>query len=88
MNAFTPGARRAAEAREAAHRLGRRTYRGQPCRRGHSGERYVSTWHCVECHAERANYGEALHRNTLLATLYPQEFDAMGWHRLAVEEPV
>lgn len=25
-------------------------YQGKPCRKGHSGERYVSTGACVACH--------------------------------------
>jgi hypothetical protein len=103
LNAFTPGARRAVtgigtgartkeraavQACAAARRAGQPTYQGQPCAHGHRGRRYTSDQHCVECRAERTDYGLALRRNTLLAALYPQEFDAMGWHRLAAEEGV
>jgi hypothetical protein len=90
MNAFTPGARRAAEAREAARILGEPTYHGQPCAHGHSGQRYTSNKHCFECHALRTDYGDsnrdAIRHNTILTMLYPQEFDAMGWRMLAVED--
>jgi hypothetical protein len=97
MNALTTSERKAAGARKAAaarvgtaalagaRRSGRPTYHGRPCASGHSGERYTSDQHCVECRAERIEWGAAQHRNTLLASLYPEEFDAMGWHRLAVE---
>lgn len=37
-------------AREAAKRLGMKVYRtGEPCRRKHTGFRYVSTGNCIEC---------------------------------------
>ena len=36
--------------REAASRLGQKRYTSTtPCRRGHVGERYVSTGACIEC---------------------------------------
>ena len=31
------------------------TYQGNPCKRGHSGMRYVSTGNCVECAIYRAH---------------------------------
>jgi len=39
--------------RTAALAEGRNTYQGKPCQRGHSGMRYVSSWYCVDCLAER-----------------------------------
>jgi hypothetical protein len=99
MNAFTPGARRAAEAREAARILGQPTYHGQPCAQGHSGQRYTSNKSCVERRRAREQTGwrqsgyldDQQHvtpemHNAMLAMLYPAEFDAMGWRMLAVQD--
>lgn len=35
--------------RDIARAMGIRTYDGQPCRKGHGGERYTSTAACVAC---------------------------------------
>ncbi len=36
-------------ARLAAIAAGRKTYKGSPCKRGHSGLRYVAQSDCIEC---------------------------------------
>jgi len=41
--------KRANSDKETARAEGRNIYVGKPCKRGHSGERYVSNSQCVEC---------------------------------------
>ncbi len=40
-------------ARITAKAAGELTYKGTPCKRGHSGHRYTSSGNCVECYALR-----------------------------------
>ena len=35
--------------RDAARALGLKRFKGDPCRNGHIGERYVSSTDCVDC---------------------------------------
>lgn len=97
MRAYTTEARVAAAqrgaqarhaARNAALRAGQLTYKGQPCAQGHSGERYTSNWACVSCRAERVAWSGAVRKLSLLAVLYPEEFDAMGWRQLAQKDEI
>jgi hypothetical protein len=49
--------------RQQAKAEGRRTFQGNPCVHGHSGERYASNNMCVEClKAHAANYYAKLKR--------------------------
>ena len=41
------------DAREKAKRLGNKTYQGQPCDHGHTGERYTRDGNCKECQKEK-----------------------------------
>ena len=51
--------------RDEAHAQGKRLYyTGEPCRRGHTAERYVSTGACREC-LTRRYIAPPLQQNTL-----------------------
>lgn len=45
-----------------ALKCGDRKYQGQPCGRGHSGERYVTSRACVQCEIERTQKGIEMRR--------------------------
>lgn len=51
----------AQQRREAALGCGRKRFLGDPCARGHSGWRYIASYDCVDCIAERVKLERQQH---------------------------